>query len=56
MRVSNGLELELRALKRAIEARRDRHEARRASGGRVVEEHTKAAQLFHHVDDPSAIV
>ena len=41
MRIASGLELELRALKRAIEARRDLHQARtrlhrarRVRGGR----------------------
>ena len=50
MRVSNGLELELRALKRAIEARRDLHASRRESIDRVVGDAAEIGQLFHHED------
>ena len=50
MRIANGLELELRALKRAIEARRDLHQARIDSIERVVSEAGEIGSLFHHAD------
>ena len=50
MRISNGLELELRALNRQIEARRDLHKARRESISSVVSEAGEVGILFHHGD------
>ena len=50
MRIANGLEMELRALKRAIEARRDLHQARIDSIERVVSEAGEIGSLFHHGD------
>ena len=46
MRVSNGLELELKALKREIEARRDAQVESHERLGNILE----TGQLFHHDD------
>ena len=46
MRIANGLELELRALKREIEARRDAQVESHERLGNILE----TGQLFHHDD------
>ena len=48
MRIANGLELELRALKREIEARRDAQVESHERLGNILE----TGQLFHHDDGP----
>ena len=46
MRIANGLELDLRALRREIGARRDAQQESRARLGEILEE----SSLFHHDD------
>ena len=46
MRIANGLELDLRALRREIEARRDAQQQSRERLGEILDE----ATLFHHDD------
>ena len=46
MRIANGLELELKALKREIEARRDAQVESHERLGNILE----TGQLFHHDD------
>ena len=48
MRIANGMELELRALRREIEAQRDLDDARRESLTRVLDEAEELGTLFHH--------
>ena len=46
MRIANGIELDLRALRREIEARRDAQQESSERLGEILEE----ATLFHHDD------